>query len=186
MEFDYKRGGFLTRLGILSLDLLFILILTVLLTRFTGKYFARRSVVMLKLGSPEGIWRGTIPMIISAAGYFFFGLPFSTFLVFLPEAFIGASPSKLIFRMRILENSSLHPHPKNLILRFVIKSASAWGLVLALLFGSLSLAIAFTAIGAVIFIGCFLALGSSKRSLHDRITNTAVYSVAMKTSSSYD
>ncbi len=64
--------------------------------------------------------------------------------------------------------------------------ASAWGLVLALLMGSLSTAIAFTAIGAVVFFGCFLALGSSKLSLHDRISHTAVYSVAMKNTNSYD
>jgi hypothetical protein len=174
MKPDNRRKGYFSRLGILCLDIVFVVLLSVLLTRFTGKFFARRSVLMLKIGTPESIWRGTIPMIISAAGYFFFGLPFSALLVLLPETFIGASPAKLIFRVRILEVGSRHPHLKNLISRFAIKSALAWGLVLALLVGSLPLAIASIAIGAVVFIGCFLALGSAKLSLHDRITRTAV------------
>lgn len=176
MSIKEKRKGIFIRLSILMLDISFVILLTILLSRFTGKFFARRSVLMLKIGSPNSLWKGPIPMIISAAGYFFFGLPFSGFIIFLPEAFFGASPGKMIFGIRVRKIDGQKASLKLLILRYALKTIGAWGLMVSLIVANMYLAAFSFVAGCLVLVGSLLAIGPSKLTLHDRLVGTAVYS----------
>ena len=89
-----KRTGFWFRVLSGTIDALVGLLLAMLLSGTTGRWFAGRSFVMLSIGSPDTFWRGPIPMVIGIFGVLVYGLPFALLLVLLPEALFGAGPGK--------------------------------------------------------------------------------------------
>ena len=98
-----------------------------------------------------------------------------TFLYSLIEAFTGASPGKMVLRLKVgLEDGRVARGPVYLK-RWAIKySGSLLGLA-GVVPGLHPLALLAPVAGVVIFIGCFLVLGDKRQALHDLAARTAVY-----------
>lgn len=166
---------FSLRLLAASIDALLGVVLGFLLSfSRIGNFFAERAVVMLKIGSPDTIWKGLIPMIMGILGPFFYVLPLSLLLVFLIEPLTGASLGKRILRLKIvLENKGVVSREK-LWYRSAIKSVLFWGLVAGLLFGSWVVALCSVVLGFAVFCSIVLPLFSSCRPLHEALSQTSV------------
>lgn len=130
---------------------------------------------MLSIGSPDTFWRGPIPMILGVFGGFFYGLPFALVLALLPEALFDASPGKWLLGLRVAGASGATATPGRRLLRWSLKCSGAWIMVLALVAGSLQVAVAAISAGALALAGFSLVMGPRRLALHDRISRTAVW-----------
>ena len=142
-----------------------------------GFFFASRAVVLLKIGNPDTLWKGPIPMIMGILGPFVYVLPLSILLIFMIEPLTGASPGKRILRLRIIQEDNEVLSKKKLWYRSAIKASCFWGLVAALLFGNWILAFCSVVSGCVVLCSMVLSLFSSLMLLHDSLFNTSVIKI---------
>ena len=133
---------------------------------------------MLRVGSPDSVWLGPIPMVLGIFGNLAYGLPFALILVLLAEMFFGAGPGKYLFRMRIARADGGAAGIGRRALRWAVKCSGLWVMVLALLLGSQLLALLSLAAGCAVSAGSLLALGPERLSLHDRITDTGIHGMS--------
>jgi hypothetical protein len=106
-----------------------------------GALFARRAVVMLRIGAPGTLWKGPVPMMMGVAGTFVYALPLAFLLVALVEPMTGWSPGSKALRLR---PSILRDHDASSRARWrdaIIRATPWWGLTAALLLGSWELAV---------------------------------------------
>ena len=101
------------------------------------------------------------------------------------EIFMAQSVGKMLLKLKIADQSGA-PAPMNqLITRYAIKySASLIGLIVAIT-GIAVLGWLQTAVGLVIFVGCFLAFGQARQALHDMLAKTAVFGAATATAAGF-
>lgn len=158
------RVGFGRRLGALIIDVLIVLILTWIVQAVAGTKGASH-------GSGEGHPHGLAQMVAD------FGLPAALvqLLYWLIEGLTGASPGKMILKMRIGDATGASASPETLILRMLIKHVNVLTTFLVALTGSHLLVWIGLTGGVIVFFGCFLALGAARQALHDRIVGTAVF-----------
>jgi hypothetical protein len=142
-----------------------------------GYFFASRAVVMLKIGSPETIWKGPIPMIMGILGPFVYVLPLSILLVLMIEPLTGASLGKRILRLKIISANDEVVPKRKLWYRSAIKASCFWGLVAALLFGNWVLALCSIVIGCMVSCSMVLSLFSSLAPLHEVRSQTSVVKI---------
>ncbi|MBS2039783.1 RDD family protein [bacterium] len=111
-------------------------------------------------------------LLVTALMATFLSLPYN-----LMEAFFGWTPGKLAMGLRVMNEDGSHPAIGQVFMRWLIKHNAI--LIALLTFVGLAPA-AFVAplLQALVFGGCFLALGASRQALHDQMTHTAVYEVA--------
>jgi len=102
-----------------------------------GTLFARRAVVMLRIGEPGTLWKGPIPMLMGIAGTFVYALPLAFLLVALAAPAVGASPGELLLRVRPrgVENRAARWR------QAIVLATPWWGLTAALLIGSWQFAV---------------------------------------------
>lgn len=169
------------RVAAAGVDLLLGLLLGLVLSNTrVGFFFAERAAVMLRIGSPDTIWKGPVPMILGILGPLVYGLPFSILLVMLLEPLTGASPGKGLMGLRIISrgrSSTVRDQavaPRRLWYRTAIKTAPLWGLLVALLAGSWMLALLFALVGCVLVLNFALAQFTSIELAHDAIARTGV------------
>jgi uncharacterized RDD family membrane protein YckC len=141
-----------------------------------GFYFASRAVVMLRIGAPETVWKGAIPMIMGILGPFVYGLPFAILIVLLAEPSVGISPGKRLFGLRVRSRGAGAPSRAQYWRRAIIKSAPFWGLTLALVAGSWQLALAFSIAGLALLADVALSLFTSRPAVHDAVSATVLSS----------
>ena len=169
-----SRPGAGLRLLALAIDGVFALVIAVLLSSTTGRWFAGRSVVMLSIGSPDTFWRGPIPMMMGILGSLVYGLPFAALLVMLPEAILGVGVGKWAARLRIAAADGSPVGARTLWLRWCIKCAGLWGMTLALVLGWSPVAFLTLAASAVVIAGFLSVFGHKRLALHDRLSGTVV------------
>jgi hypothetical protein len=133
-----------------------------------GAFFAERAVVMLRIGSPETIWKGPVPMILGILGTLVYTLPFSMLLILATEPLTGTSPGKAIFKLAIVPDEAARLSRKQLYWRAATKTVLFWGLILALLLGSWLAALCFTALGLAVLVSVFLPF----RPIHEAVSHT--------------
>ena len=170
-----ERSGFGIRSAAGVLDGLLGVIVALLLAGTTGGWFAGRAVATLSIGSPDTLWRGPIPMIMGIFGSFFYGLPFALLLVLLSEALLDASPGKWLLRLRVVEVRGEPAPVGRRLLRWSVKCSGVWIMTLALVAGSLPLALAAVVAAVAVLAGSFMVTRSSRLAFHDRISGTAVW-----------
>lgn len=158
-------------------------VLCLLLSTSVGLLLSARAVPAFEIGSPDTIWRGPIPMLISIYGRFFYGLPFALFLVWLNEPITGVALGKLPLRLRVVTRDGERASAGRLWKRTLVKTSGLWLFTLALIAGRWELVVLSAAVGSVAFLGCFLALGPTRRALHDRLAGTRVVQGPLTTSS---
>ena len=178
-----KRTGFWFRVLSGTIDALVGLLLAMLLSGTTGRWFAGRSFVMLSIGSPDTFWRGPIPMVIGIFGVLVYGLPFALLLVLLPEALFGAGPGKWALGLAVASGDRGQPSdcdaasPRRRWLRWFIKCSGLWCMTLALALGNASIAGLACVASIVVLLGFLPAAGRACLALHDRLSQTAICSV---------
>jgi hypothetical protein len=171
-----RRRGFGIRLVSAGVDFVFGIAVALLLTGTAGRWFARRAAVMLSIGSPDTFWRGPIPMVMGILGNFVYGLPFALLLVLLGEVFFGAGPGKWLFGMRVTAPGGTPAPARRRLVRWTLKCAGLWIMVVALVLGSAYLAALALGAAVVALAGLCLAIGSGRQALHDRLSDPAVCS----------
>ena len=172
-----RRRGFGIRLVSAGVDFVFGIAVALLLTGTAGRWFARRAVVMLSIGSPDTFWRGPIPMVMGILGNLVYCLPFALLLALLGEVFFGAGPGKWLFGMRVTAADGTPAPPRRRLVRWTLKCSGLWIMVLALVLGSAYLAALALGAAVVALAGLCLAVSSGHLALHDRLSGTAVCSL---------
>jgi hypothetical protein len=131
-----QEVGVLRQLRMGALDLLGAVALAVVLANTpVGYFFATRAVVMLRIGSPDTLWKGPIPMLMGIAGTFVYSLPIALFAV-------------AMFKPLLVEPAARDAAWR----RAIVRSAPWWGLTIALLAGSWVLAV-ISCVVAIAFLG---------------------------------
>jgi hypothetical protein len=151
---DSRRLGLaFRRLMAGAVDVMVGLVLGVVLSNTpVGFFFASRAVVMLRIGAPDTVWKGPIPMLMGIAGTFVYSLPFAFLLVAMIGPMAGNSPGKALLGIASDPRRDGAVSSRQRWSRAFIGAAPWWGLTAALLTGSWVLALAF-AIAAIALLG---------------------------------
>ncbi len=97
------------------------------------------------------------------------------FLYSLIEAFAGASPGKMVLKLKVGFEDGRPASVSTWVARWAVKYAGTLLGVLALLPGLHLLGTLASLATVVIFVGCFLVLGDKRQALHDIAARTAVF-----------
>jgi uncharacterized RDD family membrane protein YckC len=171
-----KRVGFGPRLLAALIDVFVVLAATVgiggtiggLLGGGVGGAIAASDHSAAAAGAAIGAFLGAVLGAMAAFSVF-------SFLYSLIEAFTGASPGKMLLRLKVgLEDC--RPAPVGTYLaRWIVKySGSVLGLV-GVVPGLHVVGLLASAAGLAVFLGCFLVLGDKRQALHDLAAKTAVF-----------
>ena len=158
------RVGFGRRFGALIVDLIIISTITWIVRSVTGEDESVHGSGLHDLSS--------LAQVVAGVGL---AVALVQLLYWLIEGLTGASPGKMILKIRIGEAGGIPAAPATLLLRMVIKQINVVAAFLVALTGSHLLAWVGLAGGFIVAIGCFLALGAARQALHDRIVQTAVF-----------
>ncbi len=93
----------------------------------------------------------------------------------LVEAFTGASPGKMLLKLKVGTDDGRQAPVATYLTRWAVKNSAAILSALGGLTGIGLLGTLGSLAGVAIFVGCFLVLGDSRQSLHDLAAKTAVF-----------
>ena len=158
------RIGFGKRLGALMIDLIIVSILAWIVGSVTGEPPSERGSGLHDLSN--------LAQMVAGVGL---AVSLVQLLYWLIEGMTGASPGKMILKIRIGDAGGTTAATGTLILRMVIKQINVVAAFLVALTGSHLLAWVGVVGWIIVAIGCFLALGAARQALHDRIVQTAVF-----------
>lgn len=161
-----ERAGFGRRVRAFALDVILILIVTSVANFLTGERDATDPSGPHYLSDPTRLMAGVGLYVASIQ-----------LLYCLIEGVTGASPGKMILRMRIRDASGAPASIGTLVLRMVVKHVKVVATFLVVLTGSQLLAVVGLAGGVIVFFGCLLAMSPARQALHDKLVQTAVFSV---------
>jgi hypothetical protein len=139
-----------------------------------GFFFASRAVVMLRIGAPDTIWKGPIPMILGILGPFVYGLPFAILVVLLAEPLVGTSPGKALLGLSVVSCGDGILVGRQRWRRAIIKATPFWGLTIALLAGSWVPALVFSILGVALLADLTMSLLTSVRPVHEIISGSCL------------
>jgi len=119
-------------------------------------------------GAALGAALGAVIGAMAALGgvVFFYGLI---------EAFTGASPGKMVLKLKVGHEDGRRASVSTYAARWAVKYAGTLLGMVALLPGLHLLGTLASLAGIVIFLGCFLVLGDKRQALHDVAARTAVF-----------
>jgi hypothetical protein len=144
-------GSMWRRVAAVTIDIVVGLALGLLLSQTrVGIFFAERAVVMLRIGSPDTIWKGPIPMIMGYLGTLVYVLPLAFLLVALIGPMTGRSPGNRLLRVAPNQPTQRRWYET------AIRTMPLWGLVAALLAGSWQLALLFLIAGLALNVALLL------------------------------
>lgn len=171
-----RRVGFGPRLAAALIDAVIVAVVGVVVGGAVGGMLGGGLGSVLGGASPDGAASGAavgaalgaVLGAVAAFGGF-------VFLYSLIEAFTGASPGKMLLKLRVGTADGRRGSPALYVRRWAIKySGTLLGLVGAVP-GLQVVGLLAPAAGAIIFVGCFFALGDRRQALHDLGAATAVY-----------
>lgn len=178
-----ERAGFAIRSAAFVIDLILLLAVSLLIGLMAGSsagYLLHRMGVSGVGNDPgatlaaSGFLGIAVFVLVTALVLSLLSLPYN-----LMEAFFGWTPGKLATGLRVRNQDGGPATFGQVFWRWLIKHN-------AVLFGVLTITgIPFTALSpfgqTLIFLGCFLVLGSSRQALHDMASKTAVFEVSALT-----
>jgi uncharacterized RDD family membrane protein YckC len=159
-----KRAGFFRRFPALVLDAVFILLLILPFGRPASRLLAAIGVHLSSIDTNAGAV-GTILFYFWTIAIFYL----------LIEVFAGATPGKLILKLKVAGEDGL---PASWGRRLGRYTGKVCFLLIIPPFGMTEIEVviyAFLALGIVSFLGAFLIFGPRKQTLYDRLTKTAVF-----------
>jgi len=172
-----KRVGFGPRLGAALLDVVLITVVSMLFGGTLGALLGLGAGAIAGAGT-EGDGAAAAGAAIGMVGGMMIGMYVFGFLYSLIEAFTGASPGKMVLKLKIGLEDGRHAPLGTYMARWAVKYAGTLIGLLALLPGLGLLSTVGSLAGFVIFIGCFLVLGDKHQALHDMAAKTAVFNKA--------
>ena len=128
------------------------------------------------LGANMGSKSGDAAALVGFLGVFLgilVGIMIFSLLYGLLEASVGASLGKMILGIKIANEDGTHASMFRLYWRYTIKNIASAIAFVAIFLPFIAPIVA--PASPIIFLGCFLALGSQSQALHDRLASTAVY-----------
>jgi uncharacterized RDD family membrane protein YckC len=174
---DDKRVGFGPRLGAALIDCVLVMVVGFVFGGIIG------GALGLGAGALTGAATDEAGAAAAAAAVGFVGgMMAGTLLVMvlygLIEAFTGASPGKMILKLKIGTDDGRTAPTSTYVTRWAVKYSSSILSTLGLLTGLGFLGTIGSLAGLVILVGCFMVLGASKQAIHDLAAKTAVYNRA--------
>jgi uncharacterized RDD family membrane protein YckC len=172
-----KRVGFVPRLQAALIDFVAVLVLGFVFGGVLG------SVLGIGAGALAGAATGEAGAAAAAGaiGGLLGGLAgvyIVAVLYGLIEAFTGASPGKMVLKLKIGYEDG-RPAPISVYAtRWAVKNIGALLSALGLITGMSFLGTLGSLGGFVIFVGCFMVLGEKKQAIHDLAAKTAVFKVS--------
>lgn len=106
------------------------------------------------------------------------GLAIFGFLYSLIEAITGASPGKMVMKLKIGTEDGRNAPIATYVTRWALKYSQTLLSAIGLLTGISIIGTVGSIAGFVIFVGCFLVLGEKHQAIHDMVAKTAVYNKA--------
>ena len=130
------------------------------------------------LGGPGGVGFASGAALGAVAGAVFGAMAMLggfVFLYSLIEAFAGASPGKMLLKLKVGFEDGRQAPVSTYVARWAVKYAGTLLGVVALFPGLHLLGPLAPLATVVIFLGCFLVLGDKRQALHDIAARTAVF-----------
>jgi uncharacterized RDD family membrane protein YckC len=177
-----KRVGFGPRLGAAALDFVLVCIVSLIFGGALGALLGLGAGAIAGAASNEGgeaaAGAAAAGAAIGALGGMAIGIYVFGFLYSLIEAFTGASPGKMVLKLKVGLEDGRNAPLASYVSRWAVKYAGTLIGLVALLPGLALLGTVGSLAGFVIFIGCFLVLGDKRQALHDMAAKTAVFKKA--------
>jgi uncharacterized RDD family membrane protein YckC len=172
-----KRVGFGPRLGAVLIDVVAIMILGTVFGGVLG------SALGLGAGALAGSTTGEgAPAAAAAAVGFVGGMMLGMYIVGvlygLIEAFTGASPGKMVLKLKIGFEDGRNAPVAVYVTRWAVKYSGSILSSLGVITGISLIGTLGSLAGLVVFVGCFLVLGAKKQAIHDMAAKTAVFKKA--------
>jgi uncharacterized RDD family membrane protein YckC len=170
-----RRAGFWLRAAAAGIDLSAGIAAALILRSSVGMFFARRAVVTLRIGEPDTLWKGPLPLVMGTFGEVVYLLPLTLFLVWSLDPMTGATIGKRLLGLRVCDDDGQPASQQRLWLRSALQTAGFSGWTLALLAGRWEIAVLASLAGGIVLLGSLSALGPASLALHDRLTHTSVW-----------
>ncbi len=170
-----KRIGFGRRFGAYAIDIVFVIGISFILWSIMGEFLERfidwSKITDEEIEQSQQIFGNLSDFLLTMSA----SVAIAAFLYNIIEGFTGYTLGKLMLGIQIGNQNGTKASANTLMVRFALKNISTlFGLI-----GMVTLISAInttgSALGIVIFIGCFFALGEKKLALHDLIAKTAIY-----------
>jgi uncharacterized RDD family membrane protein YckC len=174
LESPAPPAGFWIRAAAGGVDLAAGLAASLALAPSVGIFFARRAVVTLRIGDPDTLWQGPLPLLLGLFGEVVYLLPFTLLLAWLLDPLTGATAGKRLFGLRVRAHDGRPATRPTLWRRSAVQTVGLWGWTLALLTGRWEIAALASLAGGVVVAGSLAALGPASLALHDRLSRTSV------------
>lgn len=174
-----KRIGFGPRLGAYVIDIVFVWILSGVISRVASTWMlvqAQTQVDELMASNPiiAGFYTGDMLNMVVSMTRISLIVIFARLLYFSTEIFLGASVGKLLLGLKIANEDGSNASVGALTARYLLKHIGKVCSVLALLCIPLVFNMFGSLFGFAIFVGCFFAAGERHQALHDMICKTIV------------
>ena len=169
-----RRAGFWIRAAAASLDTGVGFAASLVLASSIGTFFAHRAVVTLRIGDPNTLWKGPLPLMLGAVGEVVYLLPFALFVAWVLDPLTGATVGKRLLGLRVRNADCQPASRKRRWFRSALQTVGLWGWTLALVTGRWEIAVLASLAGSVVFVGSLVALGPTSFALHDRLSRTSV------------
>ena len=174
-----KRIGFGPRLGAFAIDIVFVWILSTIISRVASTWMlaqAQAQVNGLMASNPviAGMYTGEMLDMVVSVTRISLILVFARLLYFSTEIFLGASVGKLLLGLKIANADGGNASVGMLAVRYLLKHISKVFTVLALFCIPAVFNLCGSLFGFAIFVGCFFAAGERHQALHDMICKTIV------------
>lgn len=174
-----QRAGFGIRTLALLIDTVVLVVLSVMCGLMAGGASSMLLHWLLPMDPRSAAASTTYSVLLGFGAAIAVGLIAFYLLSFpynLMEALFGWTPGKLMTGLRVRDQSGNRASLGQMLGRWLLKHV---GVLLALLSISTIPFVTLTPPAqAIIFFGCFMALGASRQALHDHATQTAVYEVS--------
>lgn len=176
-----KRVGFGPRLGAALMDFVVVLVLSMLFGGVLGG--------MLGLGAGGAIGSSSDAEGAAAAGAaagavlgalagFALGAAVFGFLYSLIEGLTGASPGKMILKLKVGTADGHHAQIATYLTRWAVKYSGQLLGFLSVVLATPLISTLGTVASLVVFVGCFMVLGANRQAIHDMVAKTAVFKKA--------
>lgn len=174
-----KRIGFGPRLGAYVIDIVFVWILSLILSRVSTSWMAvlaQQQVDGLVSSNPffAQIYTPEMLSMVVATTRISLICIFAELIYFSTEIFFGASVGKMLLGLKIANADGGNASVGALVGRYLLKHVKRVCTVLAFLVLAGMFNFIGSLFGFVIFIGCFFAAGDRHQALHDMLCHTVV------------
>ncbi len=175
-----KRVGFGPRLIAALIDAVIVMVLAFVFGGMIGGLLGLGVGAALGSGgeAPGAVAGGSAGALVGALGGFAIGIVVFGFLYSLIEGLTGASPGKMVLKLKVGTDDGRNAEVSVYLTRWAVKYSGQLLRFLALITGISVISTLGSLASLVIFVGCFMVLGANRQAIHDMAARTAVFNNA--------